>query len=424
MRATRGGPAHPTSRIRPAPPLLLLLLLLHHHHQAVHAFRIVPSPRASFSLSPSLAAATTTSDTTILPSSSSSSTTIPPSARPPPPPPLLHPPTFLPDVERVAEAGGKLRLRGMSLQNIETLLASSSLFPPPPPPQQLGEEEEEEEASPTTTQATAAHGKKKKEKEEEEAPTTRAAKQVFRWLYHKDLMLETSIHEALSSPTNKAACCLSRPLCSFLDRTTTLQGNPLIHLFMYVYICFTFSFLHTGGLTLGQVKEASDRTRNLSTPPTHPLTRSSHRWAHPRPSQGGKRRDQEAHYAHQQRARQRQSSGVRAHSHGPWASTNTQVTHPPTQPHPPPIPTRCLETTAPLVLRYLPTHPPTHPLRYTLCVSSQSGCAMACEFCHTGKLGKQVGGWVGRWEGRSIRFIDSLHPLILPSSSLSTHTLE
>src|SRR5262249_58666132 len=35
----------------------------------------------------------------------------------------------------------------------------------------------------------------------------------------------------------------------------------------------------------------------------------------------------------------------------------------------------------------LPAGPDTTPEKYTLCISSQSGCPLACAFCATGRLG-------------------------------------
>src|SRR5687768_14105307 len=39
------------------------------------------------------------------------------------------------------------------------------------------------------------------------------------------------------------------------------------------------------------------------------------------------------------------------------------------------------------VLIPLPAGPDTTPEKYTMCVSSQAGCALACVFCATGRLG-------------------------------------
>ena len=108
-------------------------------------------------------------------------------------------------------------------------------------------------------------------------------------------MVQHSIFEALSSPTNTAACCLSRQLCLALDATTTLDD----------------------GLKLIDIKHAKDGTKKLV----------------------------------------------------------IQITSGPAK-------GKAIES----VLIPMVRGPQQAP-RYTLCVSSQSGCAMACAFCHTGKLG-------------------------------------
>ncbi|KAM3570215.1 hypothetical protein VYU27_007713 [Nannochloropsis oceanica] len=164
--------------------------------------------------------------------------------------PLLPlPTTLLPSVERVSEAGGKLRLRGMSLADITILLTYLNIGP---------------------------------------NPEVKSAA-VFKWLYHRDLMVHHSIFEALSSPANTAACCLSRQLCLALDAATTLED----------------------GLKLIDIKHAKDGTKKLV----------------------------------------------------------MQITSGPAK-------GKAVES----VLIPMVRGPQQAP-RYTLCVSSQSGCAMDCAFC-------------------------------------------